>query len=75
MCGELCLVALHEEGVSLTWLTDTLQPAPRDSTLYLVWKDVPGVLSVAGGKLGNSLHGPGSGGSEGNIQKPPPPNS
>ena len=32
------------------WLLDDLVPSPRDSTLSLVWKELPGVLSVEGSK-------------------------
>ena len=48
--GELCLVILHEDGVTLWWISDTLKPSPRSATLDLVWKDVPGVLSVEGSR-------------------------
>ena len=50
MCGEMCLVVLHDSGVTMWWLSDDLIPSPRESTLNLVWKDLPGVLSIEGSR-------------------------
>ena len=36
--------------MTLWWISDTLKPTSRDACFFLVWKDLPGVLSVEGSR-------------------------